>query len=536
MGKRTRSDNDELRLSKRARLYKTHSSPLHTVSDEIILRVLSYLSISDLLQIQRVSWRFSQLSCDEELWKEKYYARWVRPRAIRMPRLKDASGSSLNYTSKAARWLNHSHLIHRNDTNWKNQFRLRHNWYHGKCKLRELEVETEDDIGPGALVRIAKGIIFTMDGENGLRAWSSGSPNVLLRTQTVSTSSNPTAIGVDCVDGNTALCIVSIGMSDGSSILYTYDLARKHFSEMYCHKLSHAGAVVAIASALPYFLTISSDYTTSLYDFHEFETAKTNVKLSYPELLSSLRAPGAYLPVTVSLRRSPSGIVACIAYAFANLNVGWSVGLQEIWLTKKGETIDSRTTVSPEYNGLGAGTPARYQSLLARSAVSQPTLAVFQPTMAKPTSLSYSHPYLLATLPDNTLLIYLVNSNAESLRITVGRRLWGHTSAITSAEVSERGKAVSVSAVGDEIRVWELEEVLASRTYERTSIRIQPQKSGLAMLNEAIKRRGDGLGLALESSHPGLARRRSWVGFDDEQVVTWSRQGSKRILSCYDFT
>jgi hypothetical protein len=107
-----------------------------------------------------------------------------------------------------------------------------------------------------------------------------------------------------------------------------------------------------------------------------------------------------------------------------------------------------------------------------------------------------------------------------------------------------RGKAVSVSARGDELRIWELEGTSKRRlASSEMSVRVQsPQKekavSNVAGLSKAIARRGDGLGLALESR--GVDEMnvvRGWVGFDEENVVVLREQlhGSQALV-VYDFT
>jgi hypothetical protein len=81
----------------------------------------------------RLSKKFSRLAVDSELWKALFYRAYVRPRASRIPRIKhagSASHSQLHYSSKISRWLDDGHLVKNGvGTNWKNQYRLRHNWY-----------------------------------------------------------------------------------------------------------------------------------------------------------------------------------------------------------------------------------------------------------------------------------------------------------------------------------------------------------------------------------------------------------------------
>ncbi|KAI5307984.1 hypothetical protein KEM55_006880, partial [Ascosphaera atra] len=59
---------------------------LSNLSDELILHILSYLSTSSLLECQSVSHRFHTLANDSELWKAKYYTRFVWPRTRRIRR------------------------------------------------------------------------------------------------------------------------------------------------------------------------------------------------------------------------------------------------------------------------------------------------------------------------------------------------------------------------------------------------------------------------------------------------------------------
>jgi hypothetical protein len=346
----------------------------------------------------------------------------------------------------------------------------------------------------------------------------------------------PSSLGLDVTSEIADLCQLSVGLEDGSFHLYTFEFASGSFQFQYSHPPSSNGAITAIARASHYVLTMSHDKMLSLYQFSTRQATTAQGTMEHPQLLASLKSDMAYTPLSLSIRTSSVGIVACIAYAFSRLNLGWAVGLQELRLTREGETVGSRLTSTAEVGSTSFHSiKDQHCSILARSAASQP-FALHPQSMARPSSLSYSHPYLLASLPDNTLMIYLVMSDAEKLNITAGRRLWGHTSSVSGAEVSGRGKAVSVSTKGNEIRVWELEDVITSTSSRKPSIRIIPEKPDLAVVAGAIARRGDGLGLALHDMQRELALTRSWVGFDDEQVVVLGERCRRQILSCYDFT
>ena len=378
-----------------------------------------------------------------------------------------------------------------------------------------------------------------MDSEHGLRAWTAKSQSHLLAESTLrpsaSRGSMPTSLGVDISSDDPNGSSIAVGLEDGSFQLYTFDSLLRRFHFNYSHPRSSNGAISAVAIAVPYVLTMSHNKVLSLYHFSA-EAVANDATFQPPQLLASLKSDMAYAPISLSIRTSSSDIVACIAYAFSRLNLGWAVGIQELRLTTNGATVGSRLTSTADI-GVSSFQSLKDQhfSISARSTSSQP-FALHPQLIARPSSLSYSHPYLLASLPDNTLMIYLVVSDADKLTITAGRRLWGHTSSVSGAEVSGRGKAVSVSTKGSEIRVWELEDVITSSTNRKPSIRITPEKPVLNVVAEAIALRGDGLGLALLDMQKELSLTRSWVGFDDEQVVVLGERCRRQIISCYDFT
>jgi hypothetical protein len=445
------------------------------------------------------------------------------------------SSEAFRYSSKLAKWLDDGHLIQQgHKTNWKRQYRLRDNWWRGHCKVREVEVAHPP--APPVLVKIYQGITYTADSKSGLRAWATKTNPSLVasvpferKVGASATEVCPTSLGVD--SRASKRINISVGFEDGSFEVYRLESGK--FCLSYAHAPSSNGAISAVAMFYPYILTMSEKRILSLYRFPNAEASK---ELQDPQLLASLKSSCVFAPISLSIRPTSGGLVASIAYAFSRLSSGWSVGLQELRMTADGEGLDSRLTSSVEENADSFHSIKDQDATIsARSAASQP-FVLHPQSMARPTALSYSHPYLLASLPDNTLMTYLVTSNADKLEIAPGRRLWGHTSSVSGVQVSYRGKAVSVSTRGSEIRVWELEGLLSSSFQRRTSVCIKPEKQDLDIIADAINRRGDGLGLA----HPDLlaewATRRSWVGFDEEQVVVLGEHGRRQILSCYDFT
>lgn len=85
-------------------------------------------------------------------------------------------------------------------------------------------------------------------------------------------------------------------------------------------------------------------------------------------------------------------------------------------------------------------------------------------------------------------------------------------------QVASRGKAISLSANGREVRVWELEGGVSEKRRVSASVRIQPTTDQ----DDELKMQVDALG---ESGSLG--------GFDDEKVVV---AVDAQQLLVYDFT
>ena len=120
----------------------------------------------------------------------------------------------------------------------------------------------------------------------------------------------------------------------------------------------------------------------------------------------------------------------------------------------------------------------------------------------------------------------MCTSNASSLSISPGIRLWGHTSGISDAEITARGKAVSVSSRGEEMRVWELEGRFNGMSGR--SVEIRP---GQSPVQRASSTNDDGTAYDWDE-------KRNWVGFDDEMVIVLKEKagGGGESLLVYDFT
>ncbi|KAH8164699.1 hypothetical protein CIB48_g3539 [Xylaria polymorpha] len=578
--KRKREPTDDVSRPTAVKRCRRTAAPdlLSPLSDELLVRILSFLTLPDLLNLAPVSDRFYHLSGDSQIWKRLYYSRFVLPRALRLPgfRTGSARDGKLHYSSRRAIWadgrkggwvdMRTGDRDEREGRDWKSQYKLRHNWSRGKCAVEELQLGREPRFPetsetPKMLVKVLEGIAVTADPGTGLRAWDLKTKQLVAQARLDEDDScvSPSCMALDgqflqqkCLD-------IALGFTDGSFGTWRLHIEQKQIVRRYRHEGSSNGEIIGVAFLYPYLLTATESILISLYTFDsppspsgrldngeaakpncEIEQASKNeasdgkkeeskTQLAAPYLLTSLKSHTSRAPLALSLRATAASTAASIAYSFFTIR-GWSLGIQELHI----RPIKTRLKSHPEITTtqLAYTLPVNKTSRHVPSPPSSPA----RPSLPNgtntqendpdaqqdgPISLSYTHPYLLATLPDNTLILHLCTSSSSSLSISPGIRLWGHTSGISDAEITARGKAVSVSSRGEEIRLWELE----GRTNGR-SIEVRPTaktSSEDAAIQEHMDAQWDD--------------RRNWVGFDDEMVIVLkeSSEGRESLL-VYDFT
>lgn len=422
------------------------------------------------------------------------------------------------------------------------------------------------------------------DGDRSYRETGGGYPDAAVHF-------TPTSLAVDT--GVYSLDI-AVGLHDGAFDIWQYDLARQSLVRRFSHAPSSSGPLQGIAYSHPYVLSATDSGLISLYAFgagqkrqtehllRELSDTPRQSGLDAPHLLTSLRSHSSQPPLALSIRKLTSVTIASIAYTFSTRQ-GWSIGIQDLHIQagRPGEgngeagcsglgsptVIATRLASTPPISAGGHTSPPAHtitrRSTLPSSRSSRLDTPYEMPrgvasaeaqrqpsptgqqirqdgqgrprsrTDGGPTTLRYSHPYLLATMPDNTLILHLCTSNASTLDISPGTRLWGHTSGISDAEITTRGKAVSVSMHGDEMRVWELEgRPAAERGY---SVAIKPNAT--PELNKDGPGRHRSNSDNKELDFYDRDERRNWVGFDDEMVIVLkeSRTGGESLL-VYDFT
>ncbi|KAG5922918.1 hypothetical protein E4U42_005140 [Claviceps africana] len=541
------------------------------LSDELLIRIFSFLDEKTLLAISPVSRRFHRITSDSQLWRPHYYLRFILPRAHRIPGFRAGAtrtSSKLRYSAGRFIWADggwgrrsgfvgaHQHqlqLQHQDESvDWKKQYRLRHNWARGRCAVDEMPVRQADRLGPDALVSVAEwqtlvkvvdGLAVTVDATSGLRAWHLKTRRLVAQTplsRPDDAGRQPTCLAVDDVLLTSLRVLdIAVGFDDGHFGTWRLDVPSATIRLGHRHATGCCGELLAIAYAHPYLAAASRRGFISLFSLdaapvaaatpasdagttstpgqdpepppppdpsrddeddddgkqHKQDTAPATP--SRPRLLTRLQSHSTRPPLALSIRRTAVSVVASIAYTFDALG-GWSIGIQDLDVSTPGRS--PHTVTSRVASTLPTPTPTRSSPV---------PVPVPVPVPDGPIRLCYSHPYLLATLPDNTLVLHLCTSTATSLSISPGLRLWGHTSGISDAEITPRGKAVSLAAHGHEIRVWELEGRVGG-----PSVEIRPAPPWAAF--DARDRGG-------------------WVGFDDEMVVVLRGRDGRESLVVYDF-
>ncbi|KAL4786684.1 hypothetical protein BJX76DRAFT_320448 [Aspergillus varians] len=561
-----RCNDDELSKSPPPKRTRTTEAGLQTdhlssLSNEILLHILSFLPITSLLTCQRLSHRFHALAGDSELWKRQYFSKWVRPRARRLAITRRTSfpQSKFEYSPRVSTWLDHGHLD-QNDrvTNWKRQYQLRHNWSKGTCRVTQVEIDQPPR--PPMLVTLCAGYVFTADSHAGLRAWSVESPEKCKAGLSFVGSesqppSAPTALTATYGPGKSSIEVV-VGFDNGLFTVYRMDTTHLRLDVRFSRTSSAHGAITAMAASYPYLMVVSKHMMLSLYKL-PFE-AVDSAWSDEAHFIASLKADSILSPMSLSVRLAGSEVIASIVYSFLHLGCGWSLGIQELHFDKSGQQTKSRltTTVDTQYgvylhrlpassNGQ-ISTPELESNVSPRANPIMPTILHQDP----PTSVSYSHPYLLTSHADNTLTVYLVVSTSSSLFVKGGQRLWGHTSSVSTVQVSDRGKAVSVSSHGDEVRIWELETLISSFGSQKVfqgdnSIKVKPENQWHLRDHE-----GTGLGLLPGMFHHDsrraqlpsanmprrMDRARDCIGFDDERLLLLrEKEYGSQLLEFYDF-
>ncbi|OBT70332.1 hypothetical protein VE03_00346 [Pseudogymnoascus sp. 23342-1-I1] len=553
---------------------------ISSLSDEVLIRILQFLPVTTVLLCHGVSKRWLALSTDGEVWRNLYWDQFVRP-SIRKRNGKDANKEDYwvkqqktkhQKTFDPTRGHSGEEPTVSSRVDWKAKYRLRHNWSRGSADVREIglvEDGQDTDIHPGGqenkrpdtgslMVRIIDGKVLTVDHASGLRMWDlqkNGASSKCIARVALDNDcqSEPTALALDYTS-ETGAVRVAIGFKNGGFGIWKFNIRSVEMDGVFLKILSRSGSgeegasLVAAAYTHPHLLTITEDQALSLYILEDKLASESCVsscdedvlearngvfstdgepptEVMSTRLITSLKSQTTWPPLSLSIRTTPQAIIASIAYALPTYSSGWSVGLQELHISHSGTISHSRlaSAIEPGFHPLLSSLSSTVGNPSSTSG-STPDAAspARPPTNPRPSSLSYSHPYLLASHSNNTLTLYLVTSTLDDLKISMARTLWGHTSSVSGAHVGVRGKAVSISSGGEELRVWELERGLLSRR---------------VVNEESVRVRGEAHTTGTGADSVQATSMGDWIGFDDEAVVVLKEaEDGAKALVVYDFT
>ncbi|PHH73141.1 hypothetical protein CDD82_5627 [Ophiocordyceps australis] len=486
------------------------TDPLSRLSDELVLRVLSFLDERGLVEVSPVSRRLHRITSDSQLWKAHFYHRFIKPRT------RGTHGMAGRASAKTW-WRRTSDAV-----DWKRQYRLRHNWQRGACAVQEVRVHQEGECQERhTLVKVVEGLAVTADAQSGLRAWDLRSRRLVAQTGLLP-GQQPTCVAVDDQQLAAGCVGVATGFSDGTFATWRLDVKLGALQAKHTARKRSEGQLAAVAYSHPYVLTATELGYISLYEF----TGPRGDDKQGLRQITELKSHSSRLPLALSIRRTAAAaaVVASIAYTF-DAGGGWAIGIQDLDVATDGGLAGSRVAftlpmqtqrpvASPLSTPFCAPGPPPFDAAPSSSANNSNSSG--GSGSSGPRRLCYRHPYMLATLSDNTLLLHVCTASATALSIGPGVRLWGHTSGISDAEVTPRGRAVSVSTRGDEIRVWELEGP------KGRSVQVRPRKQ---QQQQQWKRTTRCAGEA----------KRNWVGFDEEMVVVLEKGEAGERLMVYDF-
>ncbi|KAF3154518.1 hypothetical protein TWF225_011274 [Orbilia oligospora] len=562
-------------------------SHLLALPQELILRVLHFLPVQILLIVSRVSRKLHALASDQQLWKTKFWAKFILPRLQRRARLSipDSHGSREPEAEPGTvadwkMWLE-DHVLIQEERNlaalvpsstasaslepyealidgylssskqpeitkptldWKGKFRLRSNWQRGVAQSSQLgllnPVSNNESKAPHITGKFYEGYFFSADTQHGVRVFGrQGHSKELVELARRSiTLGEPTCM---CLE-ESLLNDTSrkrhearnidfvVGYNNGSYAIYHFNPTSGCLHEKYIkNKSDEIGTIEIIAFHFPYLLIIArlSKFQLSIINFQSSVKKKGAVDLHDGLLLPDI----SFLPPTLvkKLSLDQSWLPSCLSLRKDPVSkkiIGTCV------FTVRSVIIGTSITIQ-EFH-LSSEKPGILETQTSSPPLHEALDYVFfgraaQLAFTAPTCVSYRYPFIMTSHADNTLVLYNMFTNKEGkIEILSGHRLWGHNSSIMSVEVGLR-RAVSVDRRG-EVRFWDLQERL-ERTYGKDR-------------STRLIGSGDPLSLNIGGVH-NFPKERCAVGFGEENVVvlekvTNSGKDNKAgfELLVYDFT
>ncbi|KAI8366191.1 WD40-repeat-containing domain protein [Blakeslea trispora] len=390
-------------------------------SKELVLKVFSFLTSSDLTQCAAVNYRWSQLANDELLWKPLFiqnFSTHEKPTAIMY-------GGS-----------------------WKTKYRIHHNWLLGNCNINDI-VQRPDDGTPHHIQFIHDVIFISQGYSDTIDVWQykkKGKSQLLDQLKPEPESTHHVCY-LKLVNYQPTIRFLVAGYSDGKFRLWQIDGLSSVDLKM-THKISHAtdhGPAVSIGMHYPLLLIYTEDRTLLVYRLDGTEIT----------LIECLQSPMDWSPVIMDIHpmRLPNRWRVVLCFGSSSSHSGpSSVGVQEMVFSKD-RMLSSRQ-----------GMYAYPMSLSCAS-------------LDRITSMVYAAPYLITAHPNNTMKQYKITHKGNHLDISFQQTLYGHTCRVDALAVAQQ-KLISGDRSG--IKIWDL-----ARQQQMMTLNIYQHQSSMNELPES---------------------------------------------------
>ncbi|KAK9455181.1 hypothetical protein V1511DRAFT_337121 [Dipodascopsis uninucleata] len=453
-----------------------------SLSNEALLLIFACLQSSDLASCACVSRKWNRLANDSLIWKRLFFQTFTRKQNQKTSDMKSDDRIILMENDEFL--MNKLNIpdSSRRFEYWKAHYRLWMNWNIGRCRVNAVNLFTATSEANDIIVRYRDSNCFTVDSNSILRCWDKNGRlvsevSLAFTTDDGKSFGPPTALQLSSDSSS-----IIVGFENGGFVIF--DWSPLFFELKYIYGTEITGlaskdALTSIAYVHPFVISLSQNRVLGIFWFDSDNSMSSKKMIRQ---INSLRSHNITGVVVLAVRRVNEDIVlASVAYSHQLIQHEWTVTIQELELDVKSGTL-SNVYVGTAY----------------------PSIAL---ASKPPTAISYSEPYLVTSHSDNTLMYYLVTRAQESTRLNIQpvTSLYGHTSAVANVQVHGRGRAVSVSSNGSDIRIWELNYGIAN-----VSMQVSPPSSG---------------------SEVGR-----FFGFDDERVVVEHNRPGGKVLMVYDFT
>ncbi|EPS40122.1 hypothetical protein H072_6086 [Dactylellina haptotyla CBS 200.50] len=562
-------------------------SHLLNLPQELVLRILHFLPVQSVLTVSRTSRKLHTLASDPQLWKSKFWARFIYPRIQRRAKLglpelfshHDSWTKESSLVSDWKKWLDDHTLIQEERAlatpsglsrdsgirlrmaikptiktptlDWKAKFRLRTNWQRGTPRISNLrlleslvQINTErpqaglKPKGPPIVGCFYEGYFFAADLVHGVRVFNCGSSTTNNQTPLVERTSslgNPTCIKVEeslVNDPSRRLYKTRgidfvVGYHNGSAAILHFDQNSCQLSEKYTKRsFDDNGATELVAFYFPYLAIVTNQNQLKIISFH---TSIKSIRNSDGATRLEFPPPDRpYLPskVVTSLTVDRSWFPTCLS--FRRDPSSDEIVASAVFSVR---SIIVGSSITLQEFRLAPGFPGLLETYVVSPPLHDALDQAFfgrsaHMAFTTPTCVSYRHPFILTSHADNTLVLYNLYTDEDGkLEIQAGHQLWGHNTSVMAVEVGLR-KAVSVDRRG-EVRVWDLQG-----RYEKMHGRDKSVRVGGS---------GDPLFLNLDGKQ-GVQTERCLVGFGEEGIVVLDKVKDLDVsttafkLAIYDFT